>query len=56
MEVCFKRPEASLKAANYTEGCANELFTILKEIFDRVDRQVTQSSVQEFHNIELLPG
>ena len=39
MEVCFKHPESMLVAANYTKGWANELFKILKERFDRVDRQ-----------------
>ena len=56
MEACFKHPEAMLVAANYTGGWANELFAILKERFDRVDRQATQSLVQEFHNIILQPG
>ena len=55
MEACFKHPEAMLVAANYTGGWANELFVILKERFDRVDRQITQSLVQEFHNTILLP-
>ena len=55
MEACFKHLEAMLVATNYTGGLANELFAILKERFDRVDNQVTQSFVQQFHNIILLP-
>ena len=55
MEACFKHPEAMLVAANYTKGWANELLIILKERFGRVDRQVTQSLVQEFQNMEILP-
>ena len=56
MEACFKHPEAMLVAANYTKGWANELLTILKERFGHVDRQVTQSLVQEFHNMEMSPA
>ena len=56
MEACFKHPEAMLVAANYTKGWANELVTILKKRFGRVDRQVTQVLVREFHNTEMLLG
>ena len=45
-----------LVVANYTKGWTNELLTILKEQFGRVDRQVTQSLVREFHNMEMLPA
>ena len=40
MEACFKHPEAMLVAANYTKGWANELLTILKERFGRVDNKL----------------
>ena len=57
LEACFRHPEAMLVTANYTnKGWANKLLTILKERFGRVDRQVTQSLVQEFHNMEMLPA
>ena len=56
MEACFKYPEAMLVATSYTKDCANELMTILKERFGRVDRQVTQAPVQEFYNTEILSG
>ena len=45
-----------LVAANYTKGWANELMTTLNGRFGRVDRQVTQALVQDFHNPEMLPG
>ena len=48
IKTCFKHPEAMLVAADYTKGWANELLTILKERFGRVDRPVTHSMVEEF--------
>ena len=56
MEASLRHLEAMLVAANYTKGWANKLLTILKERFGRVDREVTQSFVQELQNIEMLPA
>ena len=56
MDACFKHPKAMLVAVSYKKILAHELFTILKERFGRVDRQVTRVLVQEFHNTELSSG
>ena len=60
MEVSCRHEEEILVAANYTNGWANELITILKEQFGRVvDTQVIYQYVsvntQTFHNKEMLP-
>ena len=39
MEASIKHPAAMLVAANYTRGRTIEIFVILNEWFDRVDRQ-----------------
>ena len=50
----FKHPETMLVATIYPSEWAKELFAILKERCNRVDRQATQSLVQDFYNITLL--
>ena len=56
IDACFRHPEAMLVVANYSMARENELLTILKERFSRIDRKVNQSLVQEFHNMEMLPS